>query len=303
MKRFYLYLLVFSFLVVVFIYTGSAQYNPPIGGGGSAGATGATGATGAGATGATGATGSLPTDTANPPTCAAGLGAGNGSPTCTVAAASNNYHGVVTVNLDGSTAANQRVFTLTWATAQSAVMDCSLFPQSTEASEQLSIFQGANIWYNKAASSTAIAAFNVSDPPLNNGLTPAIFSYTCTAGGALGATGATGGTGPALAVGNCSSSASPAVCGTNGAGSVAIPTGVTSVALTVNTSAVTANSQIFVFPDDTLGTKLGVTCNSTLATLVGGVAITARTAGTSFEITYNGTIAVNPLCVSYLIVN
>lgn len=102
---------------------------------------------------------------------------------------------------------------------------------------------------------------------------------------------------------NCSSSASPAVCGSAAGGSVAFPTGVTSVALTVNTTAVTANSQILLFPDDTLGTKLGVTCNSTLATLVGGMAITARTAGTSFQVTYSGTIATNPLCASYLIVN
>ena len=102
---------------------------------------------------------------------------------------------------------------------------------------------------------------------------------------------------------NCSSSASPAVCGSAAAGSVAIPTGVTSVALQVNTTAVTANSQVFLFPDDSLGTKLSVTCNSTLATLVGGLAITARSAGASFTVTYNGTIAANPLCVSYLVVN
>jgi hypothetical protein len=102
---------------------------------------------------------------------------------------------------------------------------------------------------------------------------------------------------------NCSSSASPAICVRAAAGSVAIPTGVTNVTLTVNTTAVTANSQIFLLSDDSLGTKLGVTCNSTLATLVGGMAVTARTAATSFTVTYNGTIATNPLCVSYFIVN
>jgi hypothetical protein len=84
---------------------------------------------------------------------------------------------------------------------------------------------------------------------------------------------------------------------------VAIPTGTVSSTLTVNTTAVTANSQIFFVPDDTLGTKLSVTCNSTLATLVGGYAITARTAGTSFQITFNGTIATNPVCGSYSVVN
>lgn len=101
---------------------------------------------------------------------------------------------------------------------------------------------------------------------------------------------------------NCSSSASPASCGTAAAGSVAIPTGVNPT-LVVTTSAVTANSQIFLHIDDTLGTKLSVTCNSTLATITGGMAITARTAATSFTISYNGTVTTNPVCVSYDIVN
>lgn len=124
--------------------------------------------------------------------------------------------------------------------------------------------------------------------------------------GSTGSTGPTGATGPSAnpaTSSNCASNASPAVCAAAAAGSIAFPTGVTSVALTVNTTAVTANSQIFIFSDDTLGARLGVTCNSTLATLVGGSAITARTAGTSFQVTYNGTIATNPLCASYLIVN
>lgn len=104
-------------------------------------------------------------------------------------------------------------------------------------------------------------------------------------------------------IGNCSSNASPAVCTSASAGSVAIPTGVTSVALVVNTTAVTANSQILITSDDSLGTKLGVTCNSTLATIAGGFAVTARTANTSFTITFNGTIATNPVCVSFYIIN
>jgi hypothetical protein len=102
---------------------------------------------------------------------------------------------------------------------------------------------------------------------------------------------------------NCSSSASPAVCAAAAAGSVALPTNAVSSSIVVNTTAVTANSQIFVTTDDTLGTKLGVTCNSTAATLVGGLTISARTAGTSFTIANNVAIVTNPLCVSYLIVN
>lgn len=101
---------------------------------------------------------------------------------------------------------------------------------------------------------------------------------------------------------NCSNAASPAVCGSAAAGAVAIPTGVTSVVLVVNTTAITANSRITLTSDDSL-TIAATTCNSTLATLVGGLAVTARTAGTSFTITYNGTIATNPLCVSYSIIN
>jgi hypothetical protein len=106
---------------------------------------------------------------------------------------------------------------------------------------------------------------------------------------------------PATTATNCSSSASPAVCGSAQAGSVVIAAGATTV--TVNTTAVTANSQILVFPDETLGTKLSVTCNSTLATAASGLAITARTAATSFQISTVATIAVNPVCLSYLIIN
>lgn len=100
---------------------------------------------------------------------------------------------------------------------------------------------------------------------------------------------------------NCSSSASPAVCGAAAAGSVVIAAGSTSV--TVNTTAVSANSQIILTGDDSLGTRLGVTCNSTLATALAGIGVTARTATTSFTITTLGTVAVNPMCVSYTIIN
>jgi hypothetical protein len=102
---------------------------------------------------------------------------------------------------------------------------------------------------------------------------------------------------------NCASSGSPAVCGSSAAGSVVIPTGTTSSTLTVNTTAVTANSQIVFYPDDSLGTRLSTTCNSTLATLVGGSFISARTPGTSFTITFNGTIVTNGVCGSYTIIN
>jgi hypothetical protein len=101
---------------------------------------------------------------------------------------------------------------------------------------------------------------------------------------------------------NCSSGASPAVCGSAAAGSVAVPTG-TNATLTVNTTAVTANSQIFVQQDDTLGARLSVTCNSTLSSLIVEPVVTARSAGTSFTVTISGTTVTNPVCLSYFIVN
>lgn len=100
---------------------------------------------------------------------------------------------------------------------------------------------------------------------------------------------------------NCSSSASPAVCASAAAGSVALPTG-TNPTLQVNTSAVTANSQILLQVDESLGTKLSVTCNTTVSTLLDPV-VTARSAGASFTFTIGATIAVNPACISYFIIN
>jgi hypothetical protein len=102
-----------------------------------------------------------------------------------------------------------------------------------------------------------------------------------------------------LTASNCANGASPAVCGSAAAGSVAIPAAGTS--LTVNTTAVTANSQIVIQQDDSLGTRLGITCNSGI--LAGPTAITARTPGTSFTISVTTGLTINPVCLSYHILN
>lgn len=96
---------------------------------------------------------------------------------------------------------------------------------------------------------------------------------------------------------NCTSRASPAVCGSASAGSVAIAASSSNVV--VDTTAVTANSQIVVTFDSSLGTKLGVTCN----TLPQQPYVSARTAGTSFTISVAGTFSTRPGCFSYLILN
>jgi hypothetical protein len=140
-----------------------------------------------------------------------------------------------------------------------------------------------------------------------NGLTVGSFTATPSNGLAVGTTAQFTVTGTGLTTAplyatstNCSSSASPAVCGAAAAGSVAIVAG-TNPTIVVNTTAVTANSQIILTEDQSLGTKLGVTCNTTLPT--GAANVTARTAGTSFTAEITGVFSTNPVCVSYSIVN
>ena len=100
---------------------------------------------------------------------------------------------------------------------------------------------------------------------------------------------------------NCSSSASPAVCGSAAAGSFVIAASTTSVV--VDTTALTANSQILLTEDSSLGTKLSVTCNSQSLLTLGVPKVTARTAGTSFTASIEVGPTTNPMCVSYAIIN
>lgn len=95
---------------------------------------------------------------------------------------------------------------------------------------------------------------------------------------------------------NCASSGG--TCGSAASGSVSIAAAATTV--TVSTTAVTANSVILLTEDDSLGTKLGVTCNTTLSRVY---EISARNAGVSFQITSSVAPSVNPACLNYLIVN
>jgi hypothetical protein len=97
----------------------------------------------------------------------------------------------------------------------------------------------------------------------------------------------------------CVSSTSPAVCGNFPDGFVSFPTSGT---LTVNTTAVTANSQISVQYDQSLGSTLGVTCQVASVNAPVGV-ITSRVPGTSFTFEAFGPTFTNPGCFSYTIVN
>lgn len=99
---------------------------------------------------------------------------------------------------------------------------------------------------------------------------------------------------------NCSDSAGDAACAAAPAGSVVVDAADT--ATVVSTTAVTANSQIFVMVDVGLGTRLSVTCN-TQAASVFNPRVTARTAAQDFTITVDAGPTTNPLCLSYFIVN
>lgn len=99
---------------------------------------------------------------------------------------------------------------------------------------------------------------------------------------------------------NCADSAGAAACGAAPAGAFVIDAGSTSTV--VSTTAVTADSEIFVTFDSSLGTRLGVTCNTDAATAA-FPSITARTAATSFTVTISGTLTTNPGCFNYFIVN
>jgi hypothetical protein len=93
------------------------------------------------------------------------------------------------------------------------------------------------------------------------------------------------------------SGASPVSCGSDTGGFVTVQAGSTSV--TVDTSGITADAIIIPQFDASLGTALGVTCNTT----VDLPTITARVTGTSFTITVPAAPATNPACISFLIVN
>ncbi len=70
----------------------------------------------------------------------------------------------------------------------------------------------------------------------------------------------------------------------------------------MNTTGVGANSEIFVQEDDSLGTKLGVTCNTNNVLPATAPLLGARSGGASFTINL-GTFTTNPLCYSYFIIN
>lgn len=96
---------------------------------------------------------------------------------------------------------------------------------------------------------------------------------------------------------DCTDSAGAAACGAAAAGSVVIDDGATTVVVT--TTAMGTNSEPSITFDSSLGTKLGVTCNTTYTDLY----VSAR--GTStFTVTATADPATaNPICLNYRLTN
>ena len=95
----------------------------------------------------------------------------------------------------------------------------------------------------------------------------------------------------------CASAASPAACASASAGFVTVAAGQMTVA--VDTTAVSASSEIEITFDSSLGSALGVTCN----TAINQPSVSVRTGGAGFIITVASSISVNPDCFSYTITN
>ena len=96
---------------------------------------------------------------------------------------------------------------------------------------------------------------------------------------------------------NCSSTASPAVCGSATGGFSKVAAAGTSIV--VNTTAVTSVSEIFVNYDNS---QSGCTAPAN-PTLIMPAYISARTAGTSFTITMPVAPTTNAQCIDWHIIN
>jgi hypothetical protein len=97
---------------------------------------------------------------------------------------------------------------------------------------------------------------------------------------------------------NCADAAGAAACGSAAAGAFVMDAAATTV--TVSTTAVTANSRIFIQEEPAQAAELGITCNTTIARTY---AVTTRTASTSFVVTASAAPVANPACLVYHIIN
>jgi trimeric autotransporter adhesin len=100
--------------------------------------------------------------------------------------------------------------------------------------------------------------------------------------------------------------ANPSVvtCGSSAAGMFSCATNASTGTCQVNTSAVTANSEIFITQNQADGgaSQLNVTCNTGLDLAAAAPVLKTKAAGASFTINL-GTVTTNPACFEYFIIN
>ena len=97
---------------------------------------------------------------------------------------------------------------------------------------------------------------------------------------------------------NCADSTGDAACAAAPSGHFVIDAADSNTV--ISTTAVTANSEIFLQEDSSLGALLTVTCNTSI---VRSYVVTARTAGSSFTVTASAAPVTNPACMGYKIEN
>lgn len=100
---------------------------------------------------------------------------------------------------------------------------------------------------------------------------------------------------------NCADPAGAAACGSASSGAFVIDANTTSTV--VSTTAVSSTSRILYAVDSSLGTELGITCNTQSLLVLGAPKTTARTASTSFTTSVEVAPTALPLCISYWIAN
>ncbi len=123
------------------------------------------------------------------------------------------------------------------------------------------------------------------------------YDTSCKAGSVCGLPGQTLTESRFGTLSNCSSNSSPATCGSAAAGSVTVAAGATTQI--IETTAVTANSQILLTFDSSIGKKLGVNCNKMP---VQG-AVSERIIGKRFTLLVQTAPKSSPACFSYEIIN
>lgn len=187
---------------------------------------------------------------------------------------------------------------------QYAAANCAspilLLPAGTAAHPSVSVGTDGNGLYSNGANTVGIAVGGGAAITIATNDVVSFTSDINTATGRIKAN--TFGTQTNCAANGTAANPSVVSCTAASAGSFSCSTSASTGTCTVNTTAVTANSEIFITGrnDATTGTRLGVTCNTGISTVLPEIATVV--AATSFTINL-GTFASNPECFSYYIIN